>query len=103
MNPMHLGILSLPDTDPGNDVIRSDGTRGSAKSDTLKLGQVAVAVKFDIGTTGNFKYVNRAGRTRTIDVAKQMLGAWHLVQIQQVLSTGTTIADTAFELGWSGV
>lgn len=99
---MNLGALSLPDTDPGNDVLRNDGTRGSAKSDSLKLGQVAVAVRFDIGATGNFKYVNRVGRTRTIDVSKYLLGCWHLIQIRQVLATGTTVADTAFELGWSG-
>lgn len=98
---MDLTQFSLVDTDPGNDVMRSNGTRGTALSDSLKLGAVAVAVKFNIGATGNFTFVNRAGRTRTIDVATYATGVWHLLQIAQVRATGTTVAATAFELGWS--
>lgn len=99
---MDLATLSLADSDRGDSVMRSDGSRGSALSDTLKLGRAAVAVLFYVGATGNFTYVNRAGRTRTIDVSKVQLGSWHLLQVVQVLSTGTTIANTNFELGWSG-
>lgn len=98
---MDLTQFSLVDTDPGNDVMRSNGTRGTALSDSLKLGAVAVAIKFDVGATGNLTFVNRAGRTRTINVATYATGVWHLLQIVQVRATGTTLAATAFELGWS--
>lgn len=99
---MDLTQFSLVDSDRGDSVPRSDGTRGSALSDTLKLGGVAVAVKFAIGAAGNFTYVNRAGRTRTVAVGTDYAtGVWHLIQIQQVRATGTTLAATAFELGWS--
>lgn len=100
---MDLATFSLADTDRGDSVVRSDGTRGSALSDSLKLGRMATAVRFDVGATGNFTYVNAKGRERTIDITKYILGGWHLLQIAQVKSTGTTVAATAFELGWSGV
>lgn len=100
---MDLATFSLADTDPGDDVLLADGTRGSALDDANKLGRCAVAVKFNIGATGDFAFVNRAGRTRVIDVATYATGAWHLMQIVQCLATGSTVADTDFELGWSNV
>ena len=100
---MNLSNFSLRNTARADAVKRSDGSDGTALSDSLKLGQVAVAFLIHVGATGNLTFKDPDGNTRVIDVAKRAQGVWHLEQIAQVMATGTTVAATAFELGWSGV
>lgn len=101
---MTLSHLSLRSTARGDAVIRSDGTPGTALSDSLRLGQVSCAILFHVGATGNitFKHPGESG-SRVVDSAKWAQGVWHIVQIEQILATGSTLAATDFELGWSGV
>lgn len=97
---MRLDNLALRDSSLASSVKLADGTTASAKSDTKKLSQMAVAVLFHVGATGTLKILTETGKERTIDVTKWTQGVWHLICVRQVFSTGTSIADTAFELGW---
>lgn len=101
---MNLSNFSIRSSARADSVKRNDGTDGTAFSDSLKLGQVAVAFLIHTGATGNLTFKDPDGGTHVIDVAvARIQGVWHLEQIAQILATGTTVANTAIELGWSGV
>jgi hypothetical protein len=101
---MNLSMFSIRSSARADAVKRNDGSTGTALSNSLKLGQVAVAFLIHGGATGNLTFVDPDGNTHVIDVATDRAqGVWHLEQIAQVLATGTTVAATALELGWSGV
>lgn len=96
-----LDTLALNKTRRADAVIRSDGTSGSALSDTLKLAHPAVAILFHVGATGVVRVEEMDGSTRDIDAATWQQGAFHLLKFRAVRATGTTIAATAFEIGWA--
>jgi hypothetical protein len=96
-----LATLALDDTSRADDVLLNDNARASALSDSKPLQRTAIALLIYSGATGNLTYVDGNGRTRVLDVTKWAAGVWHLVKIRQVMTTGTTVAATNFELGWS--
>lgn len=97
---MRLDNLALRDSAVASSVKLKDGTTASAKNDDKALSQMAIAVLFHVGATGTLKILTETGAQRTIDSTKWAQGVWHLICARQVFATGSTIADTAFELGW---
>lgn len=97
-----LNKLALKTTRRGDSVLLADSPTSyvSALSNTKRLGRIASAVLFQTGATGVLKIKDGNGIEREIDSTKWAQGVWHLVEVSQVLATGTTIANTAFELGW---
>lgn len=97
-----LDKLALAETRLANDVLlqNSPTSRVSALSDTVPLGRKANAILFHVGATGTLTIKDGRGVSRAIDSTKWTQGVWHLVEVKQVMATGTTIANTAFELGW---
>lgn len=96
-----LSTLALDDSNVASSVALDDGTTASALSDTKKLQRHAIALLIHSGATGNLKYKNGNGQDRTIDVSKWAQGVWHLVKIQQIFATGTTVAAADFSVGWA--
>lgn len=96
-----LDRLALAETRRA-DAVRLAGSTSlvSALSDSTRLGRKACAILFQSGATGVVVIKDGRGESRTIDSTKWTQGVWHLVEVTQVMSTGTTIANTAFELGW---
>jgi hypothetical protein len=97
-----LERLSLQETRLGNDVLLANNptARVSALNDSVKLGRKANAILFHIGATGILTIKDAKGGSRAIDSTKWVQGVWHLVEATQVMASGTTIPNTAFELGW---
>lgn len=99
---MNTSVLSIADYERGDSVIRSDGTAGTAFSDSLSLGKMAVGLKFHDSATGVLKVVSGDGKARTIDSAAYAKGVWHPIKIKQIKATDTTTTNTHIELGYSG-
>lgn len=79
----------------GANVLRSDGSTGSCKSDTLKLA--APCHGFHANATGTVTVKDSAGTSVALDVAE---GSTYPYEVAQIMSTGTTLADTDLVLGW---
>lgn len=94
-----LATLALDDSALASEAEKDDGTTG-ALSDTRKLKHPAIAILFHVGATGVVRVEKMNGKTRDIDAAKWGQGAWHLHKFRAVRQTGTTVAATAFEIGW---
>ena len=77
----------------GDVALLADGTTAGAKSDTQKLQVPADGVHINVA--GTFKFVDTAGNTNAITVNAGQSSAY---AISQVLSTGTTLANTEFSL-----
>lgn len=77
----------------GNSVLLSDGSTGSSKSDTKKLQ--APAHGLHALAAGTVTYVDMDGNTAVITV---LAGQDYAREIQQVKSTGTSLADTEYAL-----
>lgn len=97
-----LDRLSLPVTRRADSVLLQNSPTAyvSALSDTVPLGRKASALLIQIGATGTIRIKDKAGVVRDIDTTKWAQGVWHLVEVYQVMATGTTAANTSFELGW---
>lgn len=97
-----LNKLALKTTRRGDSVLLADDpkTYVSALNDSKRLGRIASAVLFQVGATGVLTIKDGSGISRAIDSTKWAQGVWHLVEVSQVMATGTTIANTGFELGW---
>lgn len=78
-------------------VLLSDGTTGSAKSDTLKLA--APALGFHANADGTVTIKDRYGNSVAHKVKE---GNSYPYEVAQLMSTGTTLADTEINLGWGG-
>lgn len=77
----------------GSSVLRSDGSTGTSKSDTLKLQAPAHGIHAK--AAGTVTYLDMDGNTAVITV---LAGQDYARGIQQVKSTGTTLADTEYAL-----
>lgn len=99
---MNTSVLSIADYERGDSVIRSDGTAGTAFSDSLSLGKTAVGIKFHEDAAGVLKVVSGDGKARTIDTESYAKGVWHPIKIRQIKATDTTTTNTHIELGYSG-
>lgn len=78
-------------------VLRSDDTTGTAKSDTLKLKVPAVGFHANVDGTVTIK--DRYGNSVAYVVKA---GNSYPYEVGQLMSTGTTLADTEINLGWGG-
>ena len=96
-----LATLALDRTRRADAVPLSDGSTGSALNDALDLRHPAVGILFHVGATGVVRVEEMDGSTRDIDSTKWLQGSFHLVRFRGVRATGTTIAATAFEIGWA--
>lgn len=76
-------------------VLRSDGTTGTAKSDTLKLA--APAHGFHANAAGTVTAKDPDGNSNAFVV---VAGGTYPYEVAQIMSTGTTLADTEIILGW---
>ena len=97
---MNASLLSLDHWECGDAVILDDDSEGSALNDSKKLGKMALAIKFATDATGVLKVVDGMGKANTINADTYAKGVWHPIKIGQILSTGSTVTDTKFELGY---
>ena len=74
---------------------KTDGTTG-AKSDTLGLSRPAIA--FILHTAGSIRFADGDGNTVNFASGELAVGVAHALEVRQVMSTGTSLANSEFSL-----